>query len=105
MDAWTGADSSAARHRLRWRAEPGWRWPVALPRYALAQWIAFTDRRINFTYPAFESALKAAGAPYQVFVHPGTQHGFHNDSTPRENDAAAKPSWTRTVAHFKKRLV
>ena len=67
--------------------------------------LAEHDERVNATYPAFESALKAAGAPYQVFVYPGTQHGFHNDSTPRYNEAAAKLSWTRTVAHFKKYLV
>ncbi|MBE0620809.1 MAG: dienelactone hydrolase family protein [Burkholderiales bacterium] len=66
--------------------------------------LAERDDRVNSTYPAFEAALKAAGVPYQVFVYPGTQHGFHNDSTPRYNEAAAKLSWTRTVAHFKKYL-
>ncbi len=59
---------------------------------------------INSTYPAFEAALKAAGASYQVQVYPGTQHGFHNNSTPRYNEAAAKLSWERTVAHFRKHL-
>ncbi len=67
--------------------------------------LAERDDRVNSTYPAFEAALKAAGVPYQVFVYSGTQHGFHNDSTPRYNEAAAKLSWTRTVAHFKKHLV
>jgi carboxymethylenebutenolidase len=67
--------------------------------------LAEHDERVNSTYPAFEAALKAAGVPYQVFVYPGTQHGFHNDSTPRYNEAAAKLSWTRTVTHFKKHLV
>jgi carboxymethylenebutenolidase len=66
--------------------------------------LAEHDERVNATYPAFESALKAAGVPYQVFVYPGTQHGFHNDSTPRYDEAAAKLSWTRTVAHFNKHL-
>ena len=66
--------------------------------------LAEHDGRVNATYPAFESALKAAGVPYQVFVYPGTQHGFHNDATPRYDEAAAKLSWTRTVAHFKKHL-
>lgn len=42
--------------------------------------------------------------PYPVFIYPGTRHGFHNDSTPRYNEAAAKLSWARTVAHFKKHL-
>ncbi len=66
--------------------------------------LAEHDERVNVTYPAFESALKAAGVRYQVFVYPGTQHGFHNDSTPRYDEAAAKLSWTRTVAYFKKYL-
>ena len=66
--------------------------------------LAEHDERVNATYPAFESALKAAAVPFQVFVYPGTQHGFHNDSTPRYNEAAAELSWTRTVAHFKKYL-
>jgi len=67
--------------------------------------LAEHDERVDSTYPAFEAALKAAGVPYEVFVYPGTQHGFHNDSTPRYNEAAAKLSWTRTVAHFRKHLV
>jgi len=66
--------------------------------------LAEHDERINATYPAFESALKVAGVPYQVHVYPGTQHGFHNNSTPRYNEAAAKLSWERTVAHFRKHL-
>jgi len=66
--------------------------------------LAEHDERVNATYPAFESALKAAGVSYQVHTYPGTQHGFHNNSTPRYNEAAAKLSWERTVAHFKKRL-
>ena len=63
--------------------------------------LAERDERINATYPAFENALKAAGAPYQVYIYPGTQHGFHNDSTPRYNAEAAKLSWERTLNHFK----
>jgi len=67
--------------------------------------LAEHDERVDSTYPAFEAALKAAGVPYEVFIYPGTQHGFHNDSTPRYNEAAAKLSWTRTVAHLRKYLV
>lgn len=67
--------------------------------------LAENDERINTTYPAYEAALKAAGAPYEVHVYPGTQHGFHNNSTPRYNEAAAKLAWERTVAHFRKHLV
>ena len=66
--------------------------------------LAEQDDRINSTYPAFEVALKTAGVPYEVHVYPGTQHGFHNNSTPRYNEAAAKLSWERTIAHFKKHL-
>lgn len=66
--------------------------------------LAEHDERINTTYPPFEAALKAANVPVQVHIYPGTQHGFHNNSTPRYNEAAAKLSWERTVAHFKKHL-
>ena len=66
---------------------------------------AATDERINAMWPAFEAALKANGVPHQMHMYPGTQHGFHNNSTPRYNDAAAKLAWERTVAFFRKNLV
>ena len=66
--------------------------------------LADQDDRINSTYPAFEEALKAAKVNYEVHKYAGTQHGFHNNSTPRYNEAAAKLSWERTLAHFKKYL-
>ena len=66
--------------------------------------LAENDERINATYPAFEAALKANNVAHQVHIYPGTQHGFHNNSTPRYNEAAAKLSWERTIAHFKKHL-
>ena len=66
---------------------------------------AESDPRINEMWPAYESALKAAGVPHQAYIYPGTQHGFHNNSTPRYNEAAAKLAWDRTVAFFKKNLV
>jgi carboxymethylenebutenolidase len=65
---------------------------------------AENDERINAMWPAYEAALKAAGAKYEMFIYPGTQHGFHNNSTPRYNEAAAKLSWDRTIAFFKKNL-
>ena len=65
---------------------------------------AENDERINSMWPAFEKALKEAGARYEMYKYPGTQHGFHNDSTPRYVEAAAKLAWERTVAHFKKNL-
>jgi carboxymethylenebutenolidase len=60
--------------------------------------------RVNQTYPAFEQALKQAGVRHEIHVYPATQHGFHNDSTPRYNEAAAKLAWERTIAFFKKNL-
>ena len=65
---------------------------------------AESDERINAMWPAFESALKDAGVPYQAHIYPGTQHGFHNNSTPRYNEPAAKLSWERTIAFFKTHL-
>ena len=66
--------------------------------------LAENDPRINEMYPAYEDALKKAGARYEIQMYPGTQHGFHNNSTPRYNEAAAKLAWDRTVAFFKKNL-
>ncbi len=63
-----------------------------------------TTARINGMWPAYEAALKSAGASHEAYTYAGTQHGFHNNSTPRYNEAAAKLSWERTVAHFKKHL-
>ena len=65
---------------------------------------AENDERINAMWPAFETALKAAGVPHEMHKYPGTQHGFHNNSTPRFDEAAAKLAWDPTIAHFKKYL-
>jgi carboxymethylenebutenolidase len=65
---------------------------------------AENDAGINGMWPAYEAALKGASAKYEAHTYPGTLHGFHNNSTPRYNEAAAKLSWERTVAHFKKHL-
>ena len=66
--------------------------------------LAENDTNINTLMPAYEAALQAAGVPHEVHTYPGTQHGFHNNSTPRYDEAAAKLSWERTIAHFKKHL-
>jgi carboxymethylenebutenolidase len=55
-------------------------------------------------WPEYESALKKSNVPHEMHKYPGTQHGFHNNSTPRYSEPAAKLSWERTVAHFKKNL-
>ena len=67
--------------------------------------LAESDPRLNEMYPTFEQELKAAKVPYEIHVYPGTQHGFHNNSTPRYNEAAAKLAWERTIAHFKRHLI
>jgi carboxymethylenebutenolidase len=65
---------------------------------------AENDERINAMWPAFEAALKSAGVPYEMHMYPGTQHGFHNNSTPRYHEPSAKLAWERTIAFFKKHL-
>ena len=65
---------------------------------------AALDDRINAGWPAFEAALKANGVKYQMYMYPGTNHGFHNDTTPRYDEAAAKLAWSRTIAFLKDNL-
>src|SRR3989442_319660 len=65
---------------------------------------AETDERINAMWPAYETALKASGVQYEMHMYPGTQHGFHNNSTPRYHEPSAKLAWERTIAFFKKHL-
>lgn len=65
---------------------------------------AQTDERVNATWPAYEAALKANGKVYEAHIYPGTHHGFHNDSTPRYDEAAAKLAWERTLAWFARYL-
>jgi len=65
---------------------------------------AGVDERINAGWPAYESALKAAGVNYEAFIYPGVQHGFNNDTTPRFDEAAAKLAWERTIRFFNDHL-
>ena len=65
---------------------------------------AGNDERINAQWPAYEAALKGAGVSYESHVYEGTQHGFHNNSTPRYDEKAANLSWDRALAHFRKHL-
>ncbi len=62
------------------------------------------DQGVNGTWPDYEKALKANGVSYEAHTYPGTRHGFHNNSTPRYNEAAANLAWDRTIAFFKKHL-
>jgi carboxymethylenebutenolidase len=62
------------------------------------------DPRINKMWPDYEADLKANSVKFERHLYAGTRHGFHNNSTPRYNEVAAKLAWERTVAHFKMHL-
>ena len=62
------------------------------------------DTRINGGWPAYEEALKANKVTYSAYIYEKTNHGFHNDTTPRYDEAAAKLAWTRTLDFFKTHL-
>ena len=62
------------------------------------------DERINAGWPAYEVALKANNVRYEAFIYPNVNHGFHNDTTPRYDEAAAKLSWQRTLDLFAKHV-
>src|SRR3984957_3169028 len=63
------------------------------------------DARITGGWPAYEEALKANHVTYTEYVYEGANHGFHNDTTPRYDEAAAKLAWQRTLDFFNKYLV
>ena len=65
---------------------------------------ASEDANINKGIPGFEEALKANKVRYEMHTYPNTQHGFHNDTTPRYDEGAAKLSWQRTVDFFNKNV-
>lgn len=65
---------------------------------------ASDDEGVNKTWPAYEEALKANKVRYTAHVYPNTLHGFHNDTTPRYDEAAAKLSWQRTLEFFNQHL-
>ena len=62
--------------------------------------LAENDNFVNSKWPAWEEALKAGKVNYTMKMYPGTQHGFHNDTTPRYDEAAAKLAWQRTLDFF-----
>lgn len=65
---------------------------------------ASNDERINAGWPAYEAALMANGVKYETYMYPNTQHGFHNDTTPRYDETAARLAWQRTVDFFNRNL-
>jgi carboxymethylenebutenolidase len=65
---------------------------------------AANDQGVNQGWPAYEAALKANNKVYTAYVYENTQHGFHNDTTPRYDEAAAKLAWQRTLDFFNKYL-
>jgi len=65
---------------------------------------AGNDQRVNEGIPAYEAALKANNKVYQLYMYDGKQHGFHNDTTPRYDEEAAKLAWSRTLEFFNKHL-
>ncbi len=62
------------------------------------------DTRINDGWPAYEAALKQHGKEYSAYVYPDVNHGFHNDTTPRYDEASAKLAWDRTIRFFNEKL-
>ena len=62
------------------------------------------DSRINEGWPAYKAALDEHGKTYEAHIYEGVNHGFHNDSTPRYDEAAAELAWDRTIAHFDRYL-
>lgn len=62
------------------------------------------DKRVNAGWPAYEAALKKYNKDYTAYMYPGVNHGFHNDTTPRYDEAAAKLAWQRTIDFFKDKL-
>ncbi len=62
------------------------------------------DTRITGGWPAYEAVLKANDKAYNAYVYPGVNHGFHNDTTPRYDKAAAELAWQRTIDFFKEKL-
>ena len=65
---------------------------------------AGNDQGVNAGIAAYEEALKANKKVYEQHIYEGKQHGFHNDTTPRYDEAAAKLAWTRTLDWFNKYL-
>ena len=77
---------------------------VASIRAAMMIQYAETDERINAMWPDFEAAMQANGVDYRMHMYEGTNHGFHNNSTPRYNEEAADLAWSRTIDFWTEHL-
>jgi len=66
--------------------------------------LAELDKRVNATWPEYEKDLKANKSPFTMHMYPGVNHGFHNDSTGRYDEAAAELAWSRTIEFFEEFL-
>lgn len=73
-------------------------------RAALLLHYAGLDKRVNEGWPAYEAALKESGKEYRAYFYENTNHGFHNDTTPRYDEAAAKLAWQRTLEFLREKL-
>ena len=62
------------------------------------------DTRVNDGWPDYEKALKENNIEYKMQMYPGVNHGFHNDTTPRYDEDAAKLAWQRTIEFFKEHV-
>ena len=80
--------------------------PADVPKITASLMIIYaeSDPRINAMWPDYEAALQANHVDYEMHMFPGTLHGFHNNSTPRYNEAAANLAWNRTVGFFRRHL-
>ena len=77
-----------------------------VPKIKAAMLFNFAEQDPNVLgrWPEYEKALKENGIKYEAYIYPKTYHGFHNDTTPRYDEAAAKLAWQRTIDHFNKYL-
>jgi len=63
------------------------------------------DTRVNEGWPTYKAALDKVGKEYTMYMYPGANHGFHNDTTPRYDEAAGSLAWRRTIEFFAEKLV
>jgi carboxymethylenebutenolidase len=79
-----------------------------VPKIKAAVLAHFADQELDpnttGTWPGYEAALKANGIKHEGYIYAKAYHGFHNDTTPRYDEAAAKLAWQRTMDHFNKNL-